>query len=144
MLVYLDNCAFNRPFDDQMNIKIRLEAEAKLYVQKLIKDGKVDLAWSFVLDYENAQNPFDERREQIQQWKKIATTDCDLTDSIEQQAEKLMDLGLRQKDASHIACAIYEKADYFITTDKGILNKNIDNIKIINPVQFTEVYDDKN
>lgn len=30
MRVYLDNCMFNRPFDDQSHIRIRLEAEAKL------------------------------------------------------------------------------------------------------------------
>lgn len=30
MRVYLDNCMFNRPFDDQGHIRIRLETEAKL------------------------------------------------------------------------------------------------------------------
>ncbi len=29
MKVYLDNCCFNRPFDDQSQLKIRLESEAK-------------------------------------------------------------------------------------------------------------------
>jgi hypothetical protein len=28
--LYLDNCSFNRPFDDQSQLKIRLETEAKL------------------------------------------------------------------------------------------------------------------
>ncbi len=37
----------------------------------------------------------------------------------------LMRLGLKQADASHIACAMMCQADYFITTDKRILNKNI-------------------
>ena len=27
--IYLDNCCFNRPYDDQTNPKIRLEAQAK-------------------------------------------------------------------------------------------------------------------
>lgn len=31
MRVYLDNCSFNRPFDDQTQIKISLETEAKLF-----------------------------------------------------------------------------------------------------------------
>jgi hypothetical protein len=30
MKIYLDNCCFNRPFDDQSHLRIRLEAEAKL------------------------------------------------------------------------------------------------------------------
>ncbi len=33
MLIYLDNCCFNRPFDDQKQIRIRIETEAKLYIQ---------------------------------------------------------------------------------------------------------------
>ena len=33
MRIYLDNCSFNRPFDDQSQLKIKLEAEAKLYIQ---------------------------------------------------------------------------------------------------------------
>ena len=34
---------FNRPFDDQTQIRIRLESEAKLYIQAQIKNlGDVD------------------------------------------------------------------------------------------------------
>ena len=50
MKVYLDNCSFNRPFDDQDQIRIRIEAEAKLFLQKLIDQGKLELAWSYILD----------------------------------------------------------------------------------------------
>lgn len=38
MRVYLDNCVMNRPFDDQSHIRIRLEAEAKLYIQACIRE----------------------------------------------------------------------------------------------------------
>jgi len=31
--IYLDNCAFNRPFDDKEQLVIRMEAEAKLKIQ---------------------------------------------------------------------------------------------------------------
>ncbi len=30
MKIYLDNCCFNRPFDDQSQLRILLESEAKL------------------------------------------------------------------------------------------------------------------
>jgi hypothetical protein len=43
MRVYLDNCCYNRPFDDQSNLLVMLEAEAKLFIQKEIKDGRIDL-----------------------------------------------------------------------------------------------------
>ena len=39
--VYLDNCTYNRPFDDQSHLRISLETQAKLYIQSLIKDNQI-------------------------------------------------------------------------------------------------------
>ncbi len=38
MLVYMDLCCFNRPFDDQTQDRIYLETEAKLIIQKNIRE----------------------------------------------------------------------------------------------------------
>ena len=43
--VYLDNCCFNRPYDNQTCDIIRLETEAKFFVQNCIKDNKIELVW---------------------------------------------------------------------------------------------------
>ena len=51
MKVYLDNCSFNRPFDDQSSMRIKLETEAKLFVQEKILIGKLQLIWSHILEY---------------------------------------------------------------------------------------------
>lgn len=72
MRLYLDNCCFNRPFDDQSLLPIRLETEAKLAIQTSILQERYTLAWSYILDYENAANPLDERRNEIQRWKSLA------------------------------------------------------------------------
>jgi predicted nucleic acid-binding protein len=138
--IYLDNCCFNRPFDNQNNLLVLLETEAKLFIQELILSGKLKLVWSFVLDYENNSNPFEERRCNIAVWKKLSFTDCNLCDKIIKTAEELQMTGLRQKDASHIACAIYAGADFFVTTDKKILNKQVNNIELINPIDFVRRY----
>ena len=136
MKVYLDNCCFNRPFDDQASLIVSMETEAKLYVQDLIRQGELQLCWSFVLDYENGMNPFDEVRNRIAAWKSLAYDDCSLTDEVSSKAMQLMSIGLRQMDASHIACALYLGADYFLTTDKKVLNKRVTGIPIINPIDF--------
>ena len=136
MIIYLDNCCFNRPFDDQSSLIVQMETEAKLCIQEQIRQGKHDLCWSFVLDYENAANPFDEVRNRIIKWKKMAFADCNLSDEIADKASKLMKLGLRQMDASHVACAIHLGAKYFLTTDKKILNKPITEITVMNPIDF--------
>ena len=138
--VYLDNCCFNRPYDDQNNLLVFLETEAKLFIQDLIHTEKLLLVWSFVLEYENDANPFDERKRSIAVWKHLSAIDCDLCDEIADTARNLLTIGLRQKDASHIACAIYAGADFFITTDKKILNKPVQGINLINPIDFVRRY----
>ena len=58
MRVNLDNCCYNRPFDDQTQLKVRLETEAKLFVQQLMRTGAVEYVWSDMLDKEALDNPF--------------------------------------------------------------------------------------
>ncbi|MDL2275306.1 PIN domain-containing protein [Desulfosarcina sp. OttesenSCG-928-G10] len=140
MKIYLDNCCFNRPFDDQTSLVIQMETESKLYVQEMIRKGVLELVWSFVLDYENRANPFAEVRNRIAEWKKLARTDCGLSDKIANKAGELMKLGLRQMDASHVACALHLGAECFLTTDKKILNKPITGIEVINPIDFVRRY----
>lgn len=53
MKIYLDNCCFNRPFDDQSQIRIRLESEAKLKIQEEIQAGNFKMVWSYIIDHEN-------------------------------------------------------------------------------------------
>ena len=136
MLLYLDNCCFNRPFDSQKHPKIRLETEAKLHIQDEIISGKYQLVWSYILEYENNQNPFDDRRSSIKEWRNIAKVHQCATAAIIQYAEKIQKLGIKPKDALHIACAVECRADYFLTTDKKLLNAKIAEVKIRNPLEF--------
>ncbi|MDR0498383.1 MAG: hypothetical protein LBH03_01450 [Holophagales bacterium] len=142
MKVYLDNCCFNRPFDDQSSLIVHLETEAKLHVQELVRKGKFQLLWSFVLDYENASHPFEEVRNRIAEWKELAFADCNFSKELSDKALELMQLGLRQMDASHVACAIVMGAGYFLTVDKKILNKPITGTEVINPIDFVRRYAD--
>jgi len=140
--VYLDNCCFNRPFDEQVSLVIRLETDAKLHIQEQIRLGELELCWSFVLDYENAANPFDEVRNRIKEWKKLAAVDCALSNDVFEKASQLMALGLRQMDAAHVACAIHLGAHCFLTTDKRILNKPIREVAVLNPIDFVRRHTD--
>jgi hypothetical protein len=87
--LYLDNCTFNRPFDDQKQLKIKLETEAKLFIQQGILDSKYELVWSYILEYENSQNKFHDRRNAIYDWKDIAKIHCAENDKIIEYAEIL-------------------------------------------------------
>jgi hypothetical protein len=65
MLIYFDNCAYNRPYDDQSQFRIVLETQAKLYIQHLVVERKLGLAFSYVSRYENLANPKLDRRASI-------------------------------------------------------------------------------
>ena len=135
--LYLDNCCYNRPFDNQSQIKIHLETQAKLYIQAKIKDGIYSLVWSYILDYENSRNPYEEKRQAISPWKNIAS-ECVVGESEEilTFAESLHTRGIKTYDALHISCAVFAGCDYYLTTDKKLLNTPIPEIKIINPIMF--------
>ena len=49
MLVYLDTCSIQRPFDDQSQIRIALESEAVLRAIQLVEQGNLDLLSSETL-----------------------------------------------------------------------------------------------
>lgn len=136
--IYLDTCTFNRPFDDQIKLEIKFEAEAKIHIQEKIKHGELALIWSYVLEYENANNPFPMRKYTILQWKKIAEYYIFENDQIINRSNEFIKMGLKSKDALHISCAIASEANYFITTDKKILKKlkYSKEITAINPVSF--------
>ena len=136
--IYLDNCCYNRPFDDQDQHLIILETESKLAIQSNIKKGVFTLVWSFMLDSENDDNPSEEKRDVIKPWKKIANEYCPASSDILTNAKEYAKLGLKHKDSIHLACAVKHKCDYLITTDKKFINKNnlINDIKIVNPMTF--------
>jgi predicted nucleic acid-binding protein len=121
MRIYLDNGCFNRLFDDQSLIAIRLKTEAKLDIQEKIKSGYLSLRWSYILDFENDANPFLDRRIEIQKWKKLADSFISETPEIFSEMNYLTSIGLKPLDALHVACAISLQYQYFLTVDKGIL-----------------------
>ena len=136
--IYLDNCCFNRPFDDQSFLTVKLETEAKLDVQEKIITRQLSLGWSYILDYENAANPFSERHDEIQLWKELADAFVEETQEVLSDMNTLILKGLKPVDALHIACAKALNCEYFLTVDKGILKRAnlVTNIKIMNPIDF--------
>ena len=144
MKIYLDHCAYNRPFDNQNNIKNQLETSAKLHIQEQIKQGKYELVWSYMSDLENNNNPNIENRKTIQLWENIAKYKCKSSEKILIQGNEIERKGIRANDALHIACAIESKCKYFITTDSGLVNKKVAEIQIINPIDFVCKMEEQN
>ena len=138
MKIYLDNCCFNRPFEDQSQLRIRLESEAKLQIQEDIRSGLYNLVWSYILDYESNKNLFEERRKQIAKWREYCDNDIEEDQEVITVATEFQQQGIKKLDSLHISCAIKAKAEYFLTTNDGILKKAplFKNIKITDPIGF--------
>ncbi len=138
MKIYFDNCCLNRPFDNQEQIRIKLESEAKLYLQEMVIEKQIELVWSYIIDFENTVNPFEERKRIISKWKKHAKTMVTENAGVIKKANSLLKLKVKPKDALHISCAINAGCDYFITTDDGLLKKTrkIRGIVVIDPVNL--------
>ena len=81
-------------------------------------------------------NPFYDRQLAFTKWKNIAVLDIDPAEGILVRGKEIMQKNIKQKDALHIACAIIAECGYFLTTDRKILNKNIPEIKLLNPLDF--------
>jgi RNase P subunit RPR2 len=143
MRIYLDHCVYNRPFDDQNNIKNQLETTAKLHIQDQIRNGKYDLVWSYMSDFENDNNPNIENRKSIQIWENISKFKCKSSENVLIRGRKIAEKGISAKDALHIACAIESQCEYFLSTDAGLTKKKIEGIELINPIDFVRKMEEK-
>ena len=138
MRVYLDNCCYNRPFDNQNQLKVHLETIAKLEIQSKMRAGEVEYVWSSVLDFEISRCRFAERVVQIKPWEYGATTKILVNAAIRRRAKEFEAMGVRPIDALHVACAEAAGCDCFVTTDKDLIKKagRQSSMRIMNPVDF--------
>jgi predicted nucleic acid-binding protein len=125
-----------------MQLKIELETKAKLFIQELLLQRKLDLVWSYMLDYENGNNCFYQKRIAIQKWQSLAVADIDETLEIVEISKKIQKSGLKPADSIHLACAICARCDYFITTDNQILKHKDERIAICDPILFLRIWEE--
>lgn len=123
MKVYLDNCCYNRPFDDQNQDRIRIESEAILIILKWAQLNKIKIIGSEVIHFEIDKMPDIFRREEVRELLPHLKEVVMLDNGIVKRAKEIGEMGFKTYDALHIACAESCNSDYFITTDDGILKK---------------------
>ena len=119
--IYLDVCCLNRPFDDQRQDRIRLEAEAVLLIMGRCEAGAWQWLSSAVVEEEVNHTPSSERRSRVRQMLSGAHGTVALTDVAITRAQELKALGFRTYDALHLACAEQATVDIFLTTDDHVL-----------------------
>ena|SRR3972149_9151128 len=143
MRIYLDLCVYNRPFDDQSQPRIFIEATEFLLILSEVVGRELTLISSFVLEYENIRSPFIMRRDKISDILKVASEYVSYSEKLKNRAKEIEKTGIMSIDALHIACAEITKADFFVTCDdvlvrKGITNKENFKVKIISLMEFID------
>ncbi len=111
MLIYLDACCLNRPFDDQSQERIRLESEAVLLILSRCEEGIWKLLASDVLDFEISRIPDEERQQKVMLLMSLAASRVEISRRVERRAAFLADRRFGAYDALHLACA--EEGGYF-------------------------------
>ncbi|MBD2607986.1 PIN domain-containing protein [Scytonema hofmannii FACHB-248] len=139
--IYLDACCFNRPFDDQTQSRIYLEAQAVMTILSKCQSGTWKLINSSVLIAELNQIPDLERLQNVKKLLDIAKIKVINSGFIEDRAAQLQRLGFSSYDATHIASAERSQGDVFLTTDDRLFNKakknsQLINVLINNPIQW--------
>jgi predicted nucleic acid-binding protein len=121
--VYLDVCALSRPFDDQQQLRIRLETSAVELILAHIRNGSLTLCISPVHTAEIEAISELEEREQLTQLlhRYGAMQRVDLA-AARVLAESLVAQRFGVADAAHVAFAIHSQAD-FVSVDNRLLRQ---------------------
>ena len=137
--IYLDMNIYNRPYDDQTQVRIKLETIAIFEILHAMKSENIHVLWSFILAYENSLNPYDDIRVEVEQMAHFTAETVDATEDIRQMAKRYESKGVKPRDALHVACAEHAGATYFVTCDDRLLRKQTVlpiRVKLINPLDF--------
>ena len=127
MKVYFDVCCLNRPFDDQNQDRVHLEAEAVLSVLKQVDNGKWNLVSSDTVIYEIHKTTDEERRDRLLSINNRAQIHVTVDEKIFDRGLIIQQMGFTTYDAMHIACAEAAQVDIFLSTDNKLTKRALKN-----------------
>lgn len=140
MIIYLDNCCYNRPFDDQTQERIHLESEAILAILQQGQSGKYKIVGSDVLELEMERMHDIVKKQHVKDLYKVSDGRILYTKEIKERSEEIMHQShIKTFDSLHIAAAEAAKADVMLTTDdklEKMAQKLELKVKVMNPLKF--------
>ena len=139
-IIYLDNCCYNRPFDDQMQERIHLESEAVLTILKMGQMKKVISVGSEVLELEINRMMDENKKLKVLDLYNVAEMHIPYTDKIKKRSADIVSVSdIRTFDSLHIAAAEEANADVLLTTDDRFekMAEKLDlKTRVLNPLRF--------
>lgn len=119
--VYLDVCCLNRPFDDWVQERVRLEGDSVLSILERVRTGEWQLISSeaILVELEKMRNL--DKKTSIFNLLALATRMQEINQAVEERSRQLEGLGFGLFDSFHLACAEASGADIFLATDDRLL-----------------------
>jgi hypothetical protein len=146
--LYLDVCCLQRPFDDQRQARIHLEAEAVKLILARIESHEFLWYSSDVIDDEISRNRDADRALKAQMLARHAAFRISLTEHEIARGIELEKLGFAAFDALHLACAESGAVDVFLTTDDKLLKRTSRfarqlRVRVENPLKWLQDIESK-
>lgn len=140
MTVYLDNCCYNRPFDDQTQERIHLESEVILTILQRGQVGIYTIVGSDILELEMNRMHDPIKRQKVKDLYRVVKVSVGYAENIKERSQEIMKMSkIRTFDSLHIAAAENAKADIMLTTDDK-LERMAERLKlkvrVMNPLKF--------
>ena len=144
--VYLDVCSWYRPFDDQSQSRIRMEAEAVQIILEMSDLGQIEISISDIVLYENVGTKDLVKMQNVTELLKSCKDYIPYDQNVQKRAFELSKDGFIPLDALHLASAETGEVHYLITTDDKFQKKYDQlsdriNVKVMNPIDFVKGVD---
>ncbi|MEH2058995.1 MAG: PIN domain-containing protein [Nostoc sp.] len=126
-----------------------MEAEAVRLILANCQTGEWQMLVSEAIDSELKRTPDIDRKREVKLWTASVIIKISLTEQVKSRARELNELGFKNYDALHIACAEVGNADILLTTDDRMLRlaarcRNLLQVRVENPLDWVmEVTDDR-
>jgi len=142
MKLYLDNSFLNRPFDNPAVRFNKLETEILFLILEFVRDGKIILVNSSVIEYENSLNPFPERKIFVEKVMQRAKVYQNVSEKINKRALEIeKTVKIRPIDALHLSTAEFAQVELFITSDYNVVKRYKGDFRVIKPLDFIKYYE---
>lgn len=122
--LYLDTNVLCRPFDNQRIRRIRRETEAFERIVEKIRDSDAVLVTSEILVFEIQRILSPEKKAKVTGYLPLARAYHALREETFTHAQEIISkFRLEPRDALHVASALLEGADYFLSCDDGVTKR---------------------
>ena len=120
MRIYLDNCCYNRLFDEKTQERVRRESDAIKAI--LIARQDIIIGGNILRSEIDKIKDVGKKLSVISLYMQAVTETVAINEEVINRAKKIMEqANIKQMDALHLSCAISGNADIFLTVDDKLI-----------------------